>query len=98
MTKPPKWWNANGPPSPTTPKRQLELQISQDQSTKNSLTKNRFHQLDNEADEFLFKHQLSDGTFVFTTHPTVKKLHRALKTTRIVNHDKKISWKNHLSN
>ena len=94
MTKPPKWWNANGPPSPTTPLRQLEIQNLQDQSTKKSLTQNRFHDLDNEADEFLYKHQLSDGTFVFTTHPSVKKLHRALKTTRVLKNKKKISCTN----
>ena len=94
MTKPPKWWNANGPPSPTTPLRQLEIQNLQDQSTKKSLTQNRFHDLDNETDEFLYKHQLSDGTFVFTTHPSVTKLHRALKTTRVLKKNKKISCTN----
>ena len=97
MTKPLKWWNANGPPSPTTPMRQLELQVLQDKSTSTNLSCNPYFDLDSENNEFLHKHQLSDGTFVFTKHQSIKDLRRVLKTTTKMN-NKKIFPGNSISN
>ena len=42
---------------------------------------------------FLHKHELHDGTVVFTTHPTISSLHRVLKTTKKVNRNLKLSHK-----
>ena len=81
MTDPPKWWKANGPPSPTTPFKQLELQVLQDKSTYNNIQHNPYFDLDDNNNEFLHKHQLSDGTFIFTTHSSIQDLRRVLKTT-----------------
>ena len=81
MTFTPKWWNANGPPSPTTPMSQLEQQFHEDTTTKSMIRMNRFHSLDLEDDKFMYKHELHDGTFVYSPHPTIKKLKKVLKTT-----------------
>ena len=82
MTKLPKWWSDNGPPSPTTPVEALELQVKQDRTTYNCLQHNRYYELDDNKNSFMFKYQLSDGTFVFTTHPSLQKLSKVLKTTK----------------
>ena len=81
MTFTPKWWNANGPPSPTTPMSQLEQQFHEDTTTKSMIKMNRFHPLDLEDEKFMYKHALNDGTFVYSPHPTIKKLKKVLKTT-----------------
>ena len=81
MTDPPKWWKANGPPSPTTPMKQLEMQVLQDKSTCQHIKSNPYYDLDDENENFLYKHQLYDGTFIFTSHPSIKEIHQVLKTT-----------------
>lgn len=85
MTRTPKWWNENGPPSPTTPIEELYSQVQQDKMTSKLLQENRYFELDHETNKFLYKHNLCDGTVVFTIHPTVSSLHRVLKTTKKMN-------------
>ena len=91
MTKPPKWWSANGPPSPTTPMSQLDMQVQHDRQTSKQIRNNGYYELDNEDDSFMFKHKLSDGTFVFTTHSSVKKLRQVLKTTKQISLSKDVN-------
>ena len=91
MTKPPKWWSANGPPSPTTPMSQLDMQVQHDRQTSKQIRNNRYYELDNEDDSFMFKYKLSDGTFVFTTHSSVKKLRQVLKTTKQISLSKDVN-------
>ena len=85
MTRTPKWWSENGPPSPTTPITELYQQVQQDKTTSECLRQNRFYELDMDENTFLHKHELCDGTVVFSMHPTISALHQVLKTTKKAN-------------
>ena len=90
MTRPPKWWSATGPPSPTVPIGDLTQQFLQDKTTCDHLRNNRYYELDTAKNTFLHKHELCDGTVVFTVRPTMYELHRVLKTTRKTHREKQI--------